>query len=168
MSQKNKKKKKNGQTVSRKIMLGIIGGILLVAIIFGLTSLIKNIKVNSHYYECTQYELVEKGVDSDGSKDIIDDVLSGYKYYRIYFKGNNTFVHKFKATGQTKEETVTGSFEKDKAEYILTYNDFIDEPDDVIYEIEGKTLTRYQYIIRYDDDNKVIFHGYVRQTFEYK
>lgn len=163
-----KKNKTNGLAFSNKIMLGIIGAILVVLIVFGLVSLFKNITVNSHYYECTKYELVEKGVDSDGSKDIVDNVLDGYKYYRIYFKGNNTFVHKYMAKGSQKEVTVTGSYEKDKAEYILTYNDFIDEPNDVIYELEGKSLVRYQYVIRYDDDNKVIFHGYIRQTFVYK
>lgn len=163
------KKKKKQNISSTKVALLAFASIAIIVVLVLLVSFIANFEFTSNlpYYRCTQYTLVEKGYDNGEYVDMPDDILQDYAYYKITFKKNGTFVHEFQSKESKEITTEKGTYVKEKDSYTLTYYDFIDEPEDVIYVIDGNTITREQTVARMDEDNNVYFRGTILQTFEY-
>lgn len=165
------KKKKKENISSTKIALIGLASLAAIIVIAMIISFIANFEFtkNLPYYRCTNYSLVEKAYDGTKGEyvDVVDDILVDYSYYKITFKKNGTFVHEFQSKNSKNITIEKGKYTKDKDSYTLIYDDFIDEPEEVIYVIDGNTITREQTVARMDEDNNVYFRGTILQTFEY-
>ena len=162
MSKSSKNKKSlNANTSLSKIILFIIVFLAITIGIYILCTSVSCNEKNDPYYRCTEYKFVYKGIDSEGTKDVDDDLLVEYEYYKITLNNNHKFTTEYCLKKSSEVHTEKGTYEKTKTTLTLTYDDFTDEPKDVVYTINGDVLSRSELITTESP------YYTVKQSFEY-
>lgn len=173
MSNKQKNKKKNKNTVKvtpLKIYLGIA---VIALVVIGLSVFISYL-TRDKYFVCTKYDLVQKAaLKDDPNGTVTDNLLEGYEYYKfILNEDGKTFTLKYKVVDdkEDKEYIETGKYTITETETSKTleleYDSYADtEPTIVKYKMnaEGTVLTRSQTI-----NASETLRGTIVQSFVFK
>lgn len=130
---------------TNKIILIMLAGVLLIAGLIALGTVIVRNSNRNKYITCTLYTDTFKGTSPETTKTI--NHLDENEYYRIHFDDNTNFTLEYKLKNSGDVIKVKGTYTKDDTTLKLTFKNYPEENyGEVIFKKDGKTWVREQFI----------------------